>query len=269
MTVSLKTNLFSLCILLVSSLTAQDQGYYRSPSISGNTIVFTAEGDLWKHDIVSGTTNRLTTNHGVEIDANISPDGKWIAFLAQYEGPNEVYIISMDGGVAKRMTYDENRPSIHGWTEDGKLLYSTMINATLPNAQLFHLNVQTLEQKQVPLAQADQAVYAPNGDLYFTKNRKQPSHNKRYKGGTIQHIYKYDGENEAVNLTSDFDGTSKNPMFFDGRIYFLSDRDGSMNIWSMVLDGNDKKQHTHTIEWDYYEADMDNGRIAFQRGADL
>lgn len=58
-------------------------------------------------------------------------------------------------------------------------------------------------------------------------------------------------------------------MFFDGRIYFLSDRDGSMNIWSMVLDGNDKKQHTHTIEWDYYEADMDNGRIAFQRGADL
>ena len=137
------------------SFTAQKEGYYRSPSINNSTIVFTAEGDLWKHDVINKQTIRLTTSHGMESDASISPDGKQIAFLGQYEGPAEVYVININGGAPKRLTFEESRARIHGWTEDGQILYSTNFYSTLPGAKLLKLNPTSLVTTLYPLAEAD------------------------------------------------------------------------------------------------------------------
>jgi tricorn protease len=60
------------------------------------------------------------------------------------------------------------------------------------------------------------------------------SKTKRYKGGYIEQIWRFDGKSEATNLTASYSGTSSHPMIFNNRIYFLSDRDGTMNIWSMT-----------------------------------
>src|SRR4029078_3921841 len=98
---------FALCILTIAF--AQQKGYYRTPAIYGNLVIFTAEGDLWKYDLNGGAASRLTTHQGVETNPVISPDGKQIAFLGQYEGPTEVYIMNMTGGVPKRLTYDFGR----------------------------------------------------------------------------------------------------------------------------------------------------------------
>ena len=67
------------------------KGYYRDPAVHGDTIVFTSEGDLWTVSVNGGSAQRLTTAPGTESQAAISPDGKTVAFLANYEGPNEVY----------------------------------------------------------------------------------------------------------------------------------------------------------------------------------
>src|SRR5207237_8029258 len=81
-------------------LTAQQPslGYYRYPAVSGNTIVFTAEGDLWRVPINGGVAQRLTSAQGEESHAAISPDGQTIAFSASYEGPTEVYTIPVSRG---------------------------------------------------------------------------------------------------------------------------------------------------------------------------
>src|SRR4051812_49430488 len=95
------------CFLLPTTLVrAQQKGYYRSPSIHGNTVIFTAEGDLWKYDLAAGTTARLTTHQGVETNAVISPDGKQLVFTGQYEGVSELYLMDINGGVPRRLTYD-------------------------------------------------------------------------------------------------------------------------------------------------------------------
>ena len=101
-------------------------------------------------------------------------------------------------------------------------------------------------RQPVPLAQAADGVYDETGKtLFFTRLPFQGSHTKRYKGGTAQNLWKYtDGDAEAVPLTADYTGTSKNPMWWQGRVYFLTDRDGTMNLWSMKPDGGDLKQHT-------------------------
>jgi tricorn protease len=258
-----------LMLFITIPVVAQQKGYYRFPAIHGNTIVFTAEGDLWKYDIGSGESIRLTTNHGMESMASISPDGKWIAFVGQYEGPSEVYVMPVSGGTPKRLTYEEGSPSVSQWTPDGKILYSTTSRSDLPNAQLVKIDPVTMSSEQVPLYQADQGTYSPDSILFFTRLRDQGSHTKRYKGGTAQSIWKFDGKHEAVPLTSDYPGTSKDPMYYNGRIYFLTDRDGTMNIWSMTTTGGDLRQHTKISRWDLADADIYNGKIICQKGADL
>jgi tricorn protease len=266
-----------LPLLLAPRLHAQEaagsgfQGYYRFPAIHGDTVVFTAEGDLWRVSVQGGGAQRLTSHPGTESHAAFSPDGQTLAFSAQYEGPSEVYTMPAQGGLPTRRTFEGRLAQVVGWTPDGKILYSTLQFSTLPDAQLATLNIQTGEQTVLSLSQASEGVFEPTGKtLYFTRLPFQGSSTKRYKGGFIQQLWKYtQGQAEAVPLTADFDGTSKEPMWWQGRIYFVSDRDGSMNLWSMNESGGDLRQLTRHRDWDVKSPALSEGRIVYQLGPDL
>ena len=256
--------LLPLCLLAEAP-----QGYYRFPTIHQDTLIFTAEGDLWKVSAEGGAARRLTTHLGEETRAAISPDGTRVAFSARYEGPTEVYLMPVDGGLPKRLTY--GGAAVQGWTPDGKILYSTGIFSTLPNSQLVKLDPQSGRQEVVPLSQADQGVFEPTGRaLFFTRLPPQGSHTQRYQGGTVQKLWKFtSGDKEAVPLTADYPGTSKAAMWWDRRIYFATDRDGAMNLWSMTEDGKNLRQHTFHKGWDVQSPALHAGRIVYQLGADL
>ncbi|MGZ3880539.1 MAG: S41 family peptidase [Flavisolibacter sp.] len=249
---------------------AQQKGYYRTPAIAQNTVVFTAEGDLWKYDINNGVASRITTNGGVEINPVISPDGKQVAFLGQYEGPPEVYVMDITGGVPRRLTYDFGRGlQLSGWTRDGRIIYRTGKFSELPSPQLAIIDPKTSAVERVPLFEASEGCYDESGILYFTRLPRQGSKTKRYKGGYIEQIWKFDGKHEATNLTNDYDGTSSDPMYYNNRIYFLSDRDGTMNIWSMDKDGKNVKQNTSSKGWDIQTPNIWQSKIVYQKGADI
>src|SRR5579863_7138589 len=126
-----------LGLFFVLSLAAQtNRGYYRYPSIHGDQVLFTAEGDIWQVSINGGVARRLTTHPGEETHAVYSPDGGTIAFSANYEGPTEVYTMPASGGLPTRRTFDGARATVVGWTPDGKILYATRHYATLPDTQL-------------------------------------------------------------------------------------------------------------------------------------
>jgi tricorn protease len=243
-------------------------GYYRYPAIHGDTIVFTAEGDLWKVSAKGGAAMRLTSNPGQETHASISPDGRTVAFTAEYEGPADVYTMPVDGGLPQRLTWDGGA-LVAGWTPDGRVLVRTTRYSTLPDPQLVAIDSNG-RREIVPLAPAAEGSYTPDGrTLFFTRLDRQPSWTKRYKGGTAENIWRYNGGSEAVPLTSDWAGTSSDPMFWSGRVYFLSDRDGVMNVYSMDRDGHDLKEHTHHRGLDVRSASISDGRIVYQCGADL
>ncbi|HYK10847.1 MAG TPA: S41 family peptidase, partial [Gemmatimonadales bacterium] len=175
------------------------------------------------------------------------------------------------GGVPVRRTWGGGLPV--GWTPDGKLLMSTGVMSTLPDTRLFTLDLATGTRTPVPLGQASDGSYdraGGGGTLFFTRFPFQGSHTKRYKGGTAQNLWKLPpGAAEATPLTADYAGTSKTPMWWDGRVYFVSDRDGSMNLWSMDADGHDVRQLTHHQGWDIQSPALSNGKIVYQLGADL
>ena len=208
------------------------QGYYRFPSVYGDSIVFTAEGDLWRVGLKGGVAQRLTSHPGEESRAAFSPDGKTLAFSAQYEGPLEIYTMPAEGGLPTRRTFEGGRALVAGWTAEGKVLYATHRFSTLPDWQLAVVDLKSGRTEALALSQASDGVLDSGGNtLYFTRQQFQGSSTKRYQGGTAQQLWKFTFDTpEAVALTADFAGTSKSPMLWKERIYFLTDRDGTMNI---------------------------------------
>jgi tricorn protease len=262
----------SLCILASAAYAADTpdlhRGYYSDPALHGDSIVFTSEGDLWSVSVHGGQAHRLTTGAGAERRATISPDGKTVAFSANYEGPSEIYTIPIDGGLPQRRTWDGNSEP-EGWAPDGRLLVATGRYSMLPAVQLVLIDDHGAREI-VPLAQAAQGAYSSDGHtLFFTRWFSQGSQTKRYKGGTAENIWSFDGTHEAAPLTADWTGTSTNPMFWSGRVYFLSDRDGVMNVYSMDTQGHGLKQESHQHIFDVQSPSLFEGRIAYASGSDL
>ena len=94
--IALKLLVFSLA--LVPAHAEGPVGYYRTPALSGRTLVFSAEGDLWRVAAEGGLAQRITSHPGDETSPAVSPDGRLLAFTAGYEGPAEVYVMPLDGG---------------------------------------------------------------------------------------------------------------------------------------------------------------------------
>ena len=260
-------------LALLSFGQSNNRGWYRSPALHGDTIAFTSEGDLWLVGVEGGLARRLTTNPGNEFSAVFSPDGSSIAFSADYEGFTEIYTMPATGGLPVRRTYEggggRGGAQPVGWTADGKIIYSTHYFSGLPDAQLATVDSQNRVER-IPLSQAAQGCYDARGaTLFFTRLERQSSFTKRYQGGSAEILWKFEAGKEAVPLTADYPGASRNPMWWKNRVYFLSDRDGTMNLWSMDEDGKHLEQHTKHQGFDIKSASLSQGRIVYQQAADL
>lgn len=267
----IRYSLAALYLVITSPAAESPRGYYRFPAIHEDTIVFTAEGDLWRVGVKGGVAQRLTTHLGSETSAAISPDGQTLAFSAEYEGPTEVYTMPLAGGLPVRQTFHGSAARVAGWTSEGRIIYATEIFSTLPNSQLVTIDPKTGDRRLLPLAQANQGAFDASGkQLFFTRLARQSSSTKRYEGGTAENLWRFsDGDAEAVALTKDYKGSSRNPMWWKSRVYFATDRDGVMNLWSMKSDGSDLKQLTKHKEFEVKSPSLQNGRIVYQHGADL
>lgn len=246
-------------------------GFYRFPALHGDVVVFAAEGDLWRVGVQGGVAHRLTTHPAEETDPTISPDGRTLAFTGRYEGPAEVYTMPLEGGLPTRWTYEGETSVATTWTPGGELVYTTSHYSTLPQNQLVRLNVADGTRARVPLYTATEGSWNAAGTtLYFVRPAYHNNVTKRYTGGTARDVWKYvDGAAEAVELTGDYRGESHSPMWWDGRVYFVTDRDGTMNLWSMDENGGDLRQLTMHSGWDVKNPDLQDGRIVYQLGADL
>lgn len=260
----------TVCLAAFLPASAQSpQGYYRSPAIHHDTVVFTAEGDLWTVPVGGGQARRLTSHAGEEYRAAISPDGRTVAFTASYEGVSEVYAMPLGGGLPRRLTYEGGGAGVVGWTPEGRVLYASRSGSTLPDTQLRTLDPATGRSEAVPLSQAFEGAFDARHRLYFARVN-QNSATRRYKGGTAPHLWRWDGGGrEALPLTADFPGSSRTPMLWGARVAFLSDRDGTLNLWSMDGNGKELRQHTFHKGWDIGGASISGDRVVYQLGADL
>jgi tricorn protease len=259
---------------LLSSATAAD-AYYRYPAIRGDSVVFTAEGDLWRTGAHGGQAQRLTTHPAAETNAAMSRDGLWVAFSASYEGAQEAYVMPLAGGLPQRLTFENGAVTVLGWSAQGEVLVS-MASSTGPGRSVVVAAIRPgdLQRRIFPLADVHDATLDDAGKtLYFTRNGLALTNDnvKHYRGGAHAQLWRYDlgTDAEAVPMLAGDSGNNKRPMWWQHRLYFISDRGGSDNLWSMAPDGSDPRQLTRYADWDVRNAQLGDGRIVYQLGADL
>ncbi len=266
------SSLTALLLLCLNTVNAQGvKGYYRYPALHGDLIVFAAEGDLWSVPSSGGRARRLTSHLGEETHPVISPDGKTLAFSASYEGPREVYSMPMEGGLPVRWTYETERSTSTAWTPQGEIVYTTTHFSTLPNLQLVAIDPESNAVKRLPLSQAAEASFDASGKkVFFVRPTDHRNVTKRYTGGTARQIWRYiNGDAEAKKLTTDHRGESHHPMWWNGRVYFITDRDQTMNLWSISEEGGDYRQHTAHKDFDVRQASLSDGKIVYHRAGDI
>jgi len=270
----IKTSLL-LATLLFSQLASANLGYFRSPDINKDTVVFTAEGDIWLSSLKNKNAVRLTTNPAIESQAHLSNNGKSIAFAANYEGATEIYIMPTAGGVAKRVTFENSSVRIQGWTQSGNILYSTNTRiGPSGNWTLKIVNPKTFALQEIELADAvEGAIDSKNKYIYFVQFGLQVTgdNNQVYRGGAKGELWRYrlDSDEEAELLSKTHQGSIRSPMVTAKKIYFISDLSGNDNIWSMNLNGQNQRQITHFKDFPIRSANINKQQIIFQQGADL
>jgi tricorn protease len=272
----MKVSVLACSILLtLNAVTASaaSNAYFRFPSIHADQVVFTAEGDLWSVAASGGTARRLTTHEGEESRASISPDGRSVAFVASYAGVPDVWVMPVQGGQPRRLSFGEQRVQVLGWAPDGKVLYSTWADRG-PSALrvIAEVDPVSLKRAVLPLGDVTDATFDDTGKVLFVVRNgiATSSDNARhYRGGEVAEIWRYEpgSGKEAVRLP--LDAPARRPMWWQGRLYVISDRDGIENMWSMLPDGSDLRQLTHHKDFDIRSASLDAGHIVYQLGADL
>ncbi len=248
-----------------------NEGYLRTPSIRGDTIVFVTEDDLWTVNTEGGTARRLTSNLGPVGRAAISPDGTWIAFTGTEEHHAEIFVMPAGGGPARRLTYLGARSSVEGWAPDGRVLFAS--DAAQPFAGHRHLYLTAPEggvPEQLPFGPATEASFAPSGDgVVIGRHTADPARWKRYRGGTRGEAWVDRRGDGTFRRLASLDGNLASPMWLGRRIYFLSDHEGIGNLYSCRADGRDVRRHTDHDEFYARWAKTDGTRIVYQLAAEI
>jgi tricorn protease len=267
---------------MFSVVFAQDEArLLRFPAVYGNQVVFTYAGDLYTVPASGGMSRKLTNHEGYEMFARFSPDGKQIAFTGQYDGNTEVYLMPSGGGVPKRLTYtatlgrddisDRMGPNniVMTWTPDGKNIIYRSRKQSFNDfvGQLFSVPVTGGLSQELPLPTGGFCSYSPDGKkLAFNRVFREFRTWKYYKGGMADDVWIYDFATKLTTKITDNDYQNIEPMWFGDEIYFLSDRDRTMNMFCYNVTTNQTSKVTNFTEYDVKFASAGNGKIAFENG---
>jgi len=274
--------LISLGILVVFMGYSQDEArLLRFPSIHGDQIVFSYGGDLYSVNSNGGMARKLTTHNGYEMFPRFSPDGKHIAFTGQYDGNTEVFIIPAEGGVPQRLTFtatlgrddigDRMGPNnlVIGWTPDGKdiIFRSRKQSFNSFRGQLFLVSREGGLSREIPLADGGFCSFSPDGTkLAFNWVFREFRTWKYYRGGMADDIRILDFNTKSVEKITDNEIQDIIPMWIGNKIYFLSDRDRTMNLFEYNLESKETRKVTNFTDYDIKFPSCSNDFIVFEKG---
>jgi tricorn protease len=256
----------------------------RFPDIHGDRVAFTYGGDLWTAPAVGGTALRLTAHPGLELFAKFSPDGQWIAFTGQYDGDEQVYVIPATGGVPRQLTFYPAGPvgaprhgyenQVMGWTPDGKqILFRSGREAdgVVAQSALFTVPLGGGPARKLPMPQAGAGTYSPEGTkVLYSPQFRDFRHWKRYEGGRAQDLFVFDLKTQDQKVVAHSKRTERDPMWIGGAVYFSSDRDGTMNLFTADPSTDKVKQLTFNKTWDVRWASSDRAsRIVYELNGEL
>ncbi len=205
----------------------------QGPTVSKTGIVFAYGGYLWSVSREGGAAQQLTTG-GHESDPIFSPDGKWVAFSANYDGNRDVYVIPAAGGEPRRLTWYPGQDGAIGWTPDGKrVLFVSDREAYVDMTKLYTVPVEGGVVEALPMWRAFDGQYSADGEkIAYVPNFQWQQAWKRYRGGQTTPVYIVRLKDLQLEKVPRENSNDSRPTWFKDKIYFLSDRSGPVALFS-------------------------------------
>jgi tricorn protease len=234
----------------------------RFPDIRGDLIAFVYAGDVWTVASSGGTARRLTSHPGLELFPKISPDGRWVAFTGEYDGTRQVYVIPVEGGEPRQLTFRndvgplpprggwDNR--VLGWTPDGKsvVFRSDRVPQSDRLGRPYLVPVDGGTEQPLAITESGGLSYSPDGRrVAFTPISNEFRGWKRYRGGQSPDVWIYDLAANTAEQITNTRAQDMLPTWLGDTVYYASDRDWTTNVFA--YDTRTKKTRKVTNHTDY------------------
>lgn len=263
----------ALATLACFSAMAQGTMLLRQPTISNDHIVFVYANDLWIVGKDGGDAKRLTSNEGQESQPHFSPDGKMIAFTAQYDGNTDVYLIPVDGGQPQRLTWHPGADNVTGWTPDGNSILFASARESVPTkeSKIFKISKSGGMEEALAIPRAVAGEISEDGKyIAYQQIGFWDPEWRNYRGGQAKPIWIADMKTFELMQTPQTDNERHtDPVWLNNVVYFLSERDYANNVWSFNPATKELKQLTFHADFDVKSLDANSGNVVYEQGGYL
>lgn len=257
---------------------AADTRLLRFPDICDDLVAFVQAGDLHIVPASGGVATRLTSHPGQELYPKFSPDCRWIAFSAEYDGTRQVFVLPAAGGEPRQLTwYNDAGPlptrggsdyRVLDWTPDAQHVL-VLANRTAHgnrNGRAYLVPVAGGMERALPMPESGGGMLSPDGRHYvYTPIDRDFRSWKRYRGGRAPDVWVYDLARNAAHRLTDHRASDAQPMWLHDTVYFASDRDGTVNLYALAAGGGEPEQLTRFDTMDVLWPSAGRDAIVFER----
>ncbi len=248
----------------------RDTRMLAQPALSRDHVAFVYASAVWVADPDGRNARRLTSDAGEVTNPAFSPDGKLLAFSAQYEGNTDAYVVPVEGGVPKRLTWHPGNDLVQGFTADGSAVLFTSPRAvhTARYTQLFTVAVGGGVEQPLEIPNVARAAYSPDGKR-IAYNPVGPVFQqwKRYRGGTTSKIWLFTMSDRSIEKIPQPAGRSNDvdPQWMGDAVYFRSDRDGEFNLYAYDTKTKQVRRLTSHADFPVLSASASSGKLLYEQ----
>ncbi len=265
--------LFVCTLIAVASAAAENspRPLLRFPDIHGDTVAFVHAEDIWTASAAGGPALRLTDDEGEDRHPRFSPDGSLLAYTSQAGGNADVWVMHSDGSDPRRLTFHPGTDEVIGWhPTKNKVLFRSNRLSWSRFDRLFLISPDGSGLEVLPLHEAGRGAFSPDGQqIVYNRIAREDRTWKRYRGGMAQDLWLYDFSTGADRQLTTFEGTDRLPLWVGDTLYFTSDREHTLNLFTYTLENGDIKKITNHEIWDARRPETDGRRIVYEQGGDV
>lgn len=244
----------------------------KQPTVSTNEIAFLYAGELWIAGRDGSHPRRLTAQKGHKSSPVFSPDGNWIAFSGNYDGNRSVYVVSREGGSPRRLTYHPYEDWVRGWTPDGKQVLFSSVHQSIHMRvrRLFTVPLDGGLPEALPMHMADRGAFSADGrKLAYTPYLEAFWSWKRYRGGRTSPVWVLDMQTYDHVEIPHVNASDTFPCWVGDTVYFLSDRNHTMNVFRWRAGDNTVEQVTFHDDFDVRSLMAGGGSLVYEQAGRL
>jgi len=240
-------------VFSIGIVRSQEPYFLVDPTLTpdGETLIFSYDSDLWSVPAEGGNALRLTAMMGDETLPRVSPDGQWLAFSSTVDGNTNIYLMAIDGGAIRQLTFHDGLDEVDSWSWDSKHIYFTSNREN--RFAGYQIPIEGGTPKRLFTGYFDNShniiVHPKTDEIFFNESWESKffSNRKRYKGAYNPNIKSYNPKTKEYKEYTDYIGKDMWPTFDkNGTLYFVSDQaNGEYNLYTFQ---NAAKQQLTSFE---------------------